>query len=166
MRDHAYVSLRTLLVGRQEMIVSCSRQEVRRSCAVVVGAACVLCGCAATRTGPQDLYGIPYSPASHGSPYPSETVTLRSATPGQAAYRVSNAGHNAIFYSMASIRAGAEQEARAFCERKGTVMSPLAETTYVPPRLAIWGGRPSFEIIFECLGVADRSVGPAAVDAK
>jgi hypothetical protein len=165
-RSCAYIWLRTLLVGCQEMIVCCPRHEVKRSCAVVLGVACVLCGCAATTTKPQDLYGIPYSPASHGSQYPSETVTLRSATPGHAAYRVSHQGHNRIFYSMESIRAGVEREASTFCDQKRRVMRPLAETTYVPPRMTIWGGLPRFEIIFECLDIADRTVGPAAIDAK
>ena len=45
-------------------------------------------------------------------------------------------------------------------------MSPLQETTYVPPKFAINGGLPSFEIIFECLDRLNTSSTAAAVNPK
>jgi len=45
-------------------------------------------------------------------------------------------------------------------------MSPLVETSYVPPKPAMQGGLPSFEIIFECLDMTARSDAPAVVGPK
>jgi hypothetical protein len=141
----------------QEEAADFARLGMRQGGAVVVGAVCVLCGCSATPTRQPDR-SIP--------PYPAETVIVSSGTPGQEPYRVVREAHNAIFYSMESIRASAEQRASTFCDQKGMVMSPLQETTYVPPKFAINGGLPSFEIVFECLDMPHASGDPAAVDPK
>ena len=83
-----------------------------------------------------------------GSDYAGETVTLDRPTPGEESYRVFEQGRTGMV-SPQSMRSGAEDKARAYCNGKGRAMHGLVETAARPPYIE--GNFPRVELIFECL---------------
>ncbi len=83
-----------------------------------------------------------------GNDYPGETITLNRPTPGEESYRVFEQGRTGMV-SLQSMRSGAEEKARAYCQGKGKAMHGLVETAARPPY--IQGNFARVELIFECI---------------
>ncbi|MEO8187758.1 MAG: hypothetical protein ABI580_10395, partial [Burkholderiaceae bacterium] len=126
----------------------------------VAVAAVILAGCADTS---------PIQPAAssksqfEGAVYGGESVTVSASTLGTEEYRVFHQGSTG-FVSVQSVRTDAEQRATEFCDRKGTAMKTLRETTSKPPH--ILGNYPRVEIIFGCVARPGMVGAPADDDSK
>ena len=88
-----------------------------------------------------------------GSDYPGDTLTLDKPTPGEESYRVFEQGRTGLV-SLQSMRSGAEEKARAYCQGKGRSMHGLIETAARPPY--IQGNFARVELIFECIAKPPR----------
>jgi Short C-terminal domain len=95
-----------------------------------------------------------------GAVYKGKTVEVSPGTPGSKVYRVFIQGATG-FVSMDSVRDDAEQRAKDFCERKGSVYETVSETTASPP--FIFGNFPRIEILFDCV---PKGAAPASPDAR
>jgi len=91
-----------------------------------------------------------------GNDYPGDTLTLDRPTPGEETYRVFEQGNTGMV-SLQSVRAGAEEKARAYCNGKGRAMHGLVETAARPPY--IQGNFARVELVFECIA---KPVAPGA----
>jgi hypothetical protein len=83
-----------------------------------------------------------------GAIYKGTTVEVSAGTPGAEKYRVFIQGATG-FVSMTSVREDAERRATEFCQRKGSEMESVKETTANPP--FILGNFPRIEIVFDCI---------------
>ena len=117
----------------------------RRPVAAAVAAAVLLSSC---------VGAPPIQPAatskSHfeGSDYAGDTLTLGKPTPGEESYRVFEQARTGEV-PLQSMRSGAEEKARAYCNGKGRAMRGLVETAARPPY--IQGNFARVELIFECI---------------
>jgi hypothetical protein len=87
--------------------------------------------------------------ATHGS-HKGTTVVTGAGSADSETYRVFVPGATG-FVSIGAVRKGAEQRARAFCDRKGRAVQSLSETTANPPY--IFANFPRIEIVFDCVAV-------------
>ena len=83
-----------------------------------------------------------------GNDYPGDTLTLARPTPGEESYRVFEQARTGEV-PLPSVRSGAEEKARAYCNGKGRAMRGLVETAARPPY--IQGNFARVELIFECI---------------
>ena len=94
-----------------------------------------------------------------GNDYPGDTLTLDRPTPGEETYRVFEQGNTGMV-SLQSVRAGAEEKARAYCNGKGRAMHGLVETAARPPY--IQGNFARVELVFECIAKPAAPGGSAS----
>lgn len=80
--------------------------------------------------------------------FKGETKIINEDVKGVEKYRVFHQGATG-FVSVQTVREEAEQRASEFCNRMGTLMKPIQETTSKPPH--ILGNFPRAEIIFSCI---------------
>jgi hypothetical protein len=83
-----------------------------------------------------------------GNDYHGDTLTLNRPTPGEESYRVFEQARTGEV-PLQSVRSGAEEKARAYCNGKGRAMRGLVETAARPPY--IQGNFARVELIFECI---------------
>jgi hypothetical protein len=83
-----------------------------------------------------------------GAVYSGETVIISNNATASEEYRVFNQGGTS-FVPAQEIKDDAVRRASEFCERSGSVMKELRETTSKPPH--ILGNFPRIEIIFTCV---------------
>jgi hypothetical protein len=83
-----------------------------------------------------------------GSDYPGDTLTLDRPTPGEESYRVFEQARTGEV-PLQSVRSGAQEKARAYCNGKGRDPRGLVETAARPPY--IQGNFARVELIFECI---------------
>jgi len=83
-----------------------------------------------------------------GTDYPGDTLTLARPTSGEESYRVFEQARTGEV-PLQSVRSGAEEKARAYCNGKGRAMRGLVETAARPPY--IQGNFARVELIFECI---------------